>query len=371
MRKLLLLFLFILILITLFSAFRYRLNKDISQPVNIPTLIPSPIPTHVKMKSQVSYSLFVPYWTLPDTSLHPASADDQINADNYDRIIYFGVQPDDQGIHMTETDRDQLKKFNEISPDRLKKLLAVRMINTEENIKILNSTEQQEKVIEKTVDAAEENHMDGIVLDLEISAIPFESLEKKISSFVHSFYDSCKKDKLEFSITIYGDEFYRARPFDMKAIAQNTDRVMVMAYDLHKAKGNPGPNFPLGGRDAFGYDLGALADDFLQEVPAEKLAVVFGLYGYDWVVDDNEKAIAEGKPLTFNQIKRKFVDRCDFKECSIKRDKEAGENVVHYKDKDGKRHMVWFEDRESVKLKEEFLKRKGINAFSYWAYSYF
>ena len=82
---------------------------------------------------------------------------------------------------------------------------------------------------------------------------------------------------------------------------------MIMAYDFHKVKGNPGPNFPLNGKETYGYDLQKMTDDFLQFVPPEKLTIIFGLFGYDWVIDDKNNALQSGEALSYLQIKQKFL----------------------------------------------------------------
>ena len=138
--------------------------------------------------------------------------------------------------------------------------------------------------------------MNGIVLDLEIAAIPFDSLVKKINKFTGTFYSASKKNNLTFSLTLYGDLFYRARPYDVKTLALNADSIMIMAYDLHKARGNPGPNFPLIGADKFGYDLTKMTDEFLQSVPPQKITVIFGVYGYDWLVTKKNSRSKQPKP---------------------------------------------------------------------------
>src|SRR5207249_3980016 len=122
----------------------------------------------------------------------------------------------------------------------------------------------QEKVITQAIKLSKDNSFKGIVLDLEITAIPFDSLIKQVNIFTNSFYKAAKKNALSFSITLYGDTFYRIRPFDVKTLVQNSNNIMIMAYDFHKVKGNPGPNFPLNGKETYGYDLQKMTDDFLQ-----------------------------------------------------------------------------------------------------------
>lgn len=353
---------------TAFIAFKYKLNKDISQPVN--TTVARPVISvaqvkHLKPETRIKTSLFVPYWTLTN---------EKIDSSGFESFIYFGIKPDKQGISMTETEAKNLEKFNGMLFKGSRKLLALRMTNSQGSVDILSKPLLQREIIDQTIQITQENNMQGVVLDLEVSAIPFDSLTQSINKFTSEFYTSVKKARLTFSLALYGDTLYRARPYEVKTLAQNADSIMIMAYDLNKPNGNPGPNFPLGGQGKFGYDLTKMTDDFLQFVPSEKASVIFGLFGYDWVVDEKGKGIEEARALTLSQIRQKFINPANqdkFINLVLSRDNDAGELQIQYLDAENKRHIVWFEDMESIKQKQEYLKSRGINSYSYWAYSYF
>ncbi len=363
MKKVFLVLLILLVAaIGAFKILKYKINKDLAQPVHAPVKIEPPTPVPISQKTTSSLSLFVPYWGLTS---------EKIESEKYNQVIYFGVAPDSGNINLTQQDESQLDNFNKIAPSGSQKLLALRMTNNQDNFTTLKDPTQQQKIIQETIKIAQKNNMQGIVLDLEISAIPFDSLVKQINSFDDAFYTTVKKNNLTFSLALYGDAQYRARPFEVKTLAKNADNIMIMAYDFSKAKGNPGPNFPLKGSERFGYDYTNLTDDFLKFIPSDKITVIFGLFGYDWLVDEKGNATQPAQAMTLLQINQKFINQCAFPKCEWKRDKESAEVAITYTDNDKKKHIIWFEDMESVRQKQEFLKTKGINSFSYWAYSYF
>ncbi|MBI4226036.1 hypothetical protein HY612_02885, partial [Candidatus Roizmanbacteria bacterium] len=102
---------------------------------------------------------------------------------------------------------------------------------------------------------------------------------------------------------------------------------------------------------------------------------------YDWLVDEKKRPFSQAKALTLNQIREKFLQKCEFKNCVIKRDKYSHETEINYiissPTPDEQLiyridyHIVWFEDEESVKSKTEYLTEKGISSISYWAHGYF
>lgn len=358
--------LLVLVILAGFFTFHFakqKVKNDLALPIPYPTttITPSPDPADWA-KGPEKQSLFIPYWTLKD-----AGSGDR----TYDSYIYFGVAPTKDGINTKEQGVVSLNNFLSTVPEGKEKLLALRMIERETNFAILKEQNAQKKVIAETIALAKKNNFDGVVLDLEISAIPFESLVQQINSFTAAFYQEAKRNNLKFSLAVYGDVFYRVRPFDVKELARHTDEVMIMAYDFSKAKGNPGPNFPLKGQDMYGYDYSQLTEDFLRVVPPEKITVIFGLFGYDWVVDSRGRTLLQGEAVTSQEVEAEFIEDCKQRSCSFSRDSNAFEIQVHYVGRDGRKHIIWFEDMQSVEAKKEYLKSRGINSFSYWAHSYF
>lgn len=359
MKRFLIVLLILVVSIFIFvRVIRNQVRNDLSQPVAQPALTPSPTVVIDQLHS-TNTSVFVPSWTT-----------DSISDTSFNQYIYFGLTPTTQGIDETQASKD-IAAFQNSLPDGKQSLLALSMQNTDTNAAILQNKTLQQKVITQTMDLAKQNGFSGVVLDLEMGGIPFDALIDEINSFTKAFDTAAKAQHLEFAVTLYGDTFYRLRPFDVKTIASNADTVMIMAYDFHKSRSNPGPNFPLSGQNIYGYDMTKMADDFLQVVPNQKITVIFGLFGYDWPVDDKGNATGAGQPVTDVQIENKFLNNCAFKECHWNRDTVSGETVIHYTDDNNQKHIVWFDDMQSAKIKEQYLKKRGIGNFSFWANSYF
>ncbi len=367
MRKLF--FLLIVFGIIAFLGFKYvrqSVSNDLAKPVSLPSSTPSPAPSLKQVKGaksiDISQSLFVPYW---------AVGSDKIDAGDFKNILYFGITPGTNGINKTEAGYTGIDKFVASVPNGHRTELVIRMIDSNTNFAILKDQARQSSIIKDSISIAKENGFSGIVLDLEVSAVPFDSLIKQINEFTNRFYGEAKNKNLHFSLMLYGDSFYRLRPFDIKALSKNADSFLIMAYDFSKSRGNPGPNFPLKGKEIYGYDMARMSEDFLQFLPPEKTSVAFGLFGYDWTVDDKGSAASSGEAKTYQQIKKEFLNGCKHKDCDIKRKNDSVETEITYTDGDNKKHILWFEDLESVAKKKKYLQEKGINNFSFWAYSYF
>lgn len=313
------------------------------------------ITSKISPPGEIKTSIFVPYWSFGDS-------DDNLN--NYDRSIYFGIAVDESGIDKNEQGFLNLSGFNEVAGTN-EKLITVRMTNSDVNQKILADTTLQSVIINDSVSIAKENGFSGLVLDLEVFSLFNEKIPFQINEFVSDFSRASKQNNLYFAVAVYGDVFYRLRPYDLKSISGSVGEVMIMAYDFSKSIGEPGPNFPLEGRKKYGYDMKTMIRDFLEVVPAEKLSVIFGMYGYDWTVDSRGRPIKPGQSLTNNQIQTKYLDICQ-SNCKVVKDKLSQEKNIISGD-----HIVWFEDPESAQKKQEYLQSQGIGNFIYWAFGYF
>jgi spore germination protein len=354
---------FVLLCVTLIIGIVLSLQGEKAQPVSpLPNTTVTPVPSAVSSVGNEQLSLFVPYWSLVKGTEHEHT---------YDQLIYFGIAPTINGINKQDTGYLQLDTFVAGKPKGIKSLLTVRMLDTNTNFAILKDQEKQRSVVKEAVTVAKQNGFDGIMLDLEISALPFDSLIKQVNTLAHNFSQEAKLQHMSFSMALYGDTFYRIRPFEVKTLAGYTDHIMIMAYDFSKANGNPGPNFPLKGKETFGYDYVTLTDNFLNAVPAEKLTVILGLYGYDWTVDEKNISQQIGKARSLLEIQQQIIAKCDTLQCETHRDASSSETTIHYIDAEGDKHIVWFEDMESVKKKQAYLRSRGITSYSLWANSYF
>lgn len=286
---------------------------------------------------KITKSLFVPYWSL----------ESEFNSNIYDRVIYFGISTNESGINKEEAGYKNLEIFSSINFINSKKYLTLRMLNTEDNLKILKNRNSIIRIIEEVIIIAKQNNFSGIVLDLEMSVLFGDDITSQINEFSNSFYKEVKENNLNYSIALYGDVFYRKRPYDVSNLAKNSDELMIMAYDFHKSIGEPGPNFP---KEYF--------DEFISKIPPDKLTIIFGMYGYDWIVDDKGRPIKPAQSLSLNEIRNKHSNDCNGEKCE-------------FIDSNNKKHIIWYENEESVSKKIEYLKNRGVGSFAYWAAGYF
>lgn len=344
------------------SALLWNYAKPDKIQKTIESITEQVAPKKITPQTQKREYIFVPYWSFTKN----------IVADSENSLIYFGLGVNEGGLELEDDGYEKLEDFVDFTPNASERIMAVRMTDKNVNAQILKDPLIQEKIASTASKLAKEYEFDGVLLDYETSAFGFESTMSNILSFYELFADEVKSEDLLFYVALYGDNYFRARPYDIEKIGEFSDRVIIMAYDFSKSRGNPGPNFPLyDDSGIYGYDLATMVDDFQKDVDNEKIVVAFGYFGYDWEIDKDGISTSNGAPLSTNEINKSYVNDCELDECVLDRSKESLEPSVFYKDSEGNDHVVWFEDAESVEKKKEELKKKGILETASWAYSYY
>lgn len=356
MKHLIAVILGLICLVGIYFYIEYN-SQPLSFSIHAPSVTPEPSRAIVQGRSQ--QLLFVPYWGL-SSKLLPT---------DYTKLIYFGIEPNSNGINTQEDGYKDLALFAR-KAGKSTTLLTIRMIDPTVNAAVLQNKTLQQKIITESLQVANKYSFSGVVLDFEYNALAFDSVIRSISTFSNNYAQATHGQKLLFYQSVYGDTFYRLRPYDIGAIAKNADGVIVLAYDFHKANGDPGPNFPLSGKETQGYDMKVMVEDFAKKMPTQKILIAFGTYGYDWQIDKNGHSQGPAQAMSLLEMQQKFGN-CKLTSCVVKRDNESGETMVTYLDENKNKHVVWFEDTQSIAKKSAYLHTQGINATAWWAYSYF
>jgi len=342
---------FVLLMVTILQASQENQTNSSPQRSERQNAMPSAQP----FEGSLTETVFIPYWNIP-------SQEDVVS---YDRLIYFGIAPDSKGNIVSDAGKAELSQFSKLGSTSQETVLAVRMLNTETNVAVLEHPEVQQLVIDNVSALMAENGFDGVMLDLEYSALSTGQTSTQITDFVRLFSRAIQGVETEsgtatFYLTAYGDTFYRSRPYNIQALGELSDGIMVMAYDFHKSRGEPGPNFPLNKSANYGYDFKTMITDFTSVVPAEKITVLFGMYGYDWTLGNQGLPLKSAKAVPLREI--------DSKGAIIK--PESKEKYIKYQDDEGFNHELWYEDFESVEIKQDFIKTQGIGSVGYWVWGY-
>lgn len=322
-------------------------------------------PTFVPFNGTMNTHVFVPHWRLSSSYLHP-----KIPRSTPSTIMYFAIHPlSDGSINTSEPGYTSLSSFKHDTAHT--HLLTMSMQDEEISSAILENPTLHKKLASNIVEIATQNAFDGLVLDLEYAAIPTTNLVAQISALSKAISEEAQSHNLSFSMALYGDTYYRARPYDVKTLSTFSNYIYIMAYDFHKSYGQPGPNFPLSSGSQYPYSLENAIEDFLADVPAEKIVVTYGMFGYDWSVDDQNRPAKAASARTLNQLENQFLPTCTLKSCKVTSDPTSSETHATYIEENGQRHSVWFESHDSLNAKITKMRSYGIENAGIWAAGYY
>lgn len=213
--------------------------------------------------------------------------------------------------------------------------------------KAIRTPESRQRVINSLLSVIEQNRFGGITVDLE--EVPAES-QANLLSFVNEMRAAFHEKGLIVA---------QAVPFDnpdwnYKAYAQVTDYVMLMAYDEHWSEGQPGP---IASQPWFDKSLAKRAAD----IPADKMVLCFGNYGYNWT--RGSKVAADD--VTFQEAVLAARDSLD-SPTQIEFDGTTRNPGFHYVEDDGKTHEVWFLDAVTAFNQLSSAKHYGFAGYALW-----
>ena len=177
------------------------------------------------------------------------------------------------------------------------------------------------RAIEQLTAYAERHGFAGISIDFE--SIPNKA-QPDFRRFIAELYAALRPKNLQLSVNVPASD----PAFHYSELARHADYLILMAYDEHWATGAAGPIASL---PWFAEVLRQRQHD----VPAQKMIVAIGNYGYDWIKDSHH-----AEEMTFEEATLTAKES----EGDIRLDPVSLNPTFDYTDDDGRIHHVWLLD---------------------------
>jgi spore germination protein YaaH len=188
-------------------------------------------------------------------------------------------------------------------------------------------------------------------VDLDYENLPVGERER-FSTFVRALAEELHARGLALSVTVQPKtaESSATGPgaMDWRALCSAADRIQVMLYNEHNASTGPGP--------VAGIDwVRRVADYGLRTCPAKSLVPVLKVSGMDWGPGRSDwLSFAEASSIVA-RVRPK-----------LRREREDRVPWFAYRAADG-RHVVYFEDAQSLAAKSEVLRSRGLSRIVLWS----
>ncbi|MGC1363151.1 MAG: polysaccharide deacetylase family protein [Silvibacterium sp.] len=195
----------------------------------------------------------------------------------------------------------------------------------------------------------------GICLDFEQVPGQDRKLYTQWIAEIHQDFHA-KNLRLYVNVEIGNKDWF------LKALAANTDGVILMNYDQHEDSSAPGP---IAAEDWFVTNL----QHMLQAIPRQKIICGMGNYGYDWSVPLPEKGKKQSdKVLDVSDLSvQEAWQRAADSEADVHLEGDELNPHFAYDDEDAHvRHQVWFLDGVTALNEMRDARQMGIRTFALW-----
>lgn len=318
---------------------------------------------------------FAPFWTINKL--------DNVDFDTLTTFAYFGVpvtsdgtlDRDDYG-YTVFTSKRATEVFKKAHQHGTRVVLTVTQMENDTIDAILSDPQTQDIAVEQTVNEVIERGIDGVNIDFEYVGNPGKEKRDAFSRFVRTMTEKMHErlPGSRVTVSVYASSASSPKLYDIKAIADGSDGIFMMAYDFAVAGSEQAtPTAPLYGKKEgkYAYDIATSVEDFLKLMPAEKLILGVPYYGYNYMVYEPKvkgatrprsswrgKSTAQTYESALNNNK---VTKTGWDEVG-----QVGWQAYYVEETDTWR-MIFLDDSKSLGIKYDYAKSKGLGGVGMWA----
>ena len=248
-------------------------------------------------------------------------------------------------------------------------VMTVMLFNTSTTDKIhtfLSTASAVQAGTTNIVNAVKSVGGDGVDLDFEFVSgtdkAAFTSFVQGLASAMHAAIPGS-----DVSIAMPSEAY---PGYDLAALGQAADTLMIMGYDYHWASSDPGPVSPLADSALWGKNLsqGYTIGLFKANVPPSKLVMGMPLYGYDYHATSTTIPGKRVTGTTASAVEYKTAE-VDAPLRGRKWDTASSTPYYVYTDDAGAR-QAFYDDAESLGLKIDQAFGAGLAGIGLWALGY-
>lgn len=199
--------------------------------------------------------------------------------------------------------------------------------------------------------AVEKYHLDGINLDFELLN---PSSRADLSKFVADLKTQLQPLKKVLAVSVFplvGLPASVNGADDYPQLADNANYLVIMAYDHHYSGGPSGPVAPYGW-------VKSNVVAALKQIPANKVVLAIGMYGYDWT--NNGKP---GPAATVTDIAAEALAKAHG--VQPRYDRGNSQNTFTYTT-GGVSHVVWYMGDRSAKARVDLAESYHLAGVALW-----
>lgn len=325
---------------------------------------------------------FLPYWNVNKFTLQPEVT----------HLAYFsvGIQADGS-VSTKDADGHTEPGYAKLSSDQLlsvlnqekkqggKNILTFSQFDNSDIANFLFSDAAHQKFIQSVMAALDAYPIDGINIDIEYTGDVSDPLRQHLVSLMTKLHQQfqLRPHPPQLAIDMYANAPSRYDIWDVAAIQQQVDYVVVMAYDFHFAGSTTaGPVAPLlGGDHLLSTDITQNMKDYLALVPKQKILLGIPFYGYKWQTTSTDPQSTTfpdtGSAATFQDVQKLLGPNPPAGISEIKQvwNEDALSPYITYK-KAGLTYILYYEDSRSISYKLDLVNQLNLGGIAIWSLGY-
>lgn len=321
---------------------------------------------------------FLPYWNL--------NQEENFRYHLLTQVAFFGLEIDASG-NIRKTRDDNLEEpgwtayksqafgtvYRKAKQSGAKVILTLLAMDPDVLTTVVNNRLLRARAIQQTLEIIELKNLDGVNIDFELAGTPEPITSKNFTLFIEEFFVALKTKNpdLTLSVDVFADAVSKVRIWDIPALADHVDYIIIMGYDFHRAPSvRSGPVAPLRGSPSYWeYDITTALSDFSKAAPLDKLILGVPYYGYGWRTSSQNPYAPtypnSGELATFKRVQSLIAE----KDPELSWDELALAPRLMYLENE-EIHQIYYENEISLGLKYDLVNEGGLAGVALWAIGY-
>lgn len=320
---------------------------------------------------------FLPSWVVAQNV--------KVNTKTMTQIIYFGLgvnangeiimfteknEPTFEWLYFTSDYFSNLKK--EAKKNNTKVIIAFKMFDNETIDNLISNSEATKRFTKYAINILKKYEMDGINLDLEYFTDSNFPTVRHMTNFLQYLSTALKNENPKYllSLDVNATVVLSDKAYDLVKMGELTDQIIVMAYDYKTPSSLfAGPVAPIDG-EINEHSIRESINSMVGRVPIDKIILAVPFYGYEWEtinrIHKSSVVPNSGALATYKRVKELLENRDNV----VKHWDEKSKSPWLVYDQSGAIKQIYYEDKESIKAKMEFIKNQNLGGVAVWALGY-
>lgn len=321
---------------------------------------------------------YLPYWTVDSATISA-----QVND-----VAYFAVSLGPDGEVVERSDGGLEPGFRRLSRPEWNRWLQERHVNgqkvhlvvtgssAEDIVQLMITPLARQKAVNSLTQLAISYPLDGIHLDFELSGQQTDVVRAGYVTLTKDLRNSLDAlgSRPQLSLAAFASAVNRPLLWDIPALSEHLDFIVVMAYDYHiRSSPSAGPVAPLFGREAGRWqnDIVGNIKEYLEYFPAEKVFLGIPLYGYEWQVTSPDPTAntfpGTGATATYERVMELLQDPA----IKVKErwDADALSPYLIVEEKNSTT-IIHYENTRSIAYKLDLVSQLKLGGIALWALGY-